>query len=717
MTAKTSGLGKAFRLATLFLAGIASTPVHAQGMVGTTPVKSTKPTGVPTISGNPSRMLVAGTFYDFRPSAADPNGDPLTFSINRLPRWATFDAKTGRLHGTPVVSDVGKIKGVQISVSDGTSKKSLGKFSIKVVAGKPPTISGAPAAAATEGQVYAFQPTAADSDLQTLSYAIINKPTWATFDAATGRLSGTPPKGSAGTYANVGISVTDGASTASLTPFSIAVAAAPNAVPKISGTPPGSVQVGQTYEFVPAAADADGDALRFAVVSAPSWATFDSTTGRLTGKPQAGNEGSYADIVISVSDGIAFSFLTPFTITVTTAPASKPSPPNSPPTIGGTAPATAVEGGAYAFQPSASDGDGDPLTFSASNLPTWLTIDAGTGRVSGTAPTGSTGTYTGIVVTVSDGKVPVSLPAFAITVAKPSSNSPPTIVGTPATVAKAGVYYSFKPTISDADGDPLKLLIGNRPHWLTFNYETGELAGAPSDSDVGTYSNVQITAYDGKTSVSAPAFAITVTDSTSTNAPPKISGSPAASVKEGVAYSFTPSASDPDGQALRFGIANMPSWATFDTVTGRLSGTPGVGAAGPYGNIVISVSDGQVSATLPAFSITVTAASQVNRAPTISGSPAGTATEGTAYSFQPSASDLDGDSLTYSASGVPAWLTFNGSTGKLSGTPPKGSAGTFSGIAISVSDGRFRRRCRPSRSPCRRLRTRHQRSPVRRRRA
>ena len=232
-----------------------------------------------------------------------------------------------------------------------------------------------------------FQPTAADSDLQTLRYAIINKPTWATFDAATGRLSGTPPKGSAGAYANVGISVTDGASTASLASFTITVAAAANAAPQIMGTPTGSVQVGQVYDFVPAAADADGDSLRFAIVNAPSWATFDATTGRLTGKPQAGNEGPYADIVISVSDGKLFGFLPPFTITVAAAPVNKPvtPTPNSPPTISGTAPTGAVEVAAYAFQPSASDADGDALTYSASNLPAWLAINAGTGRVSGVA--------------------------------------------------------------------------------------------------------------------------------------------------------------------------------------------------------------------------------------------------------------------------------------------------------------------------------------------
>ena len=50
----------------------------------------------------------------------------------------------------------------------------------------------------------------------------------------------------------------------------------------------------------------------------------------------------------------------------------------------------------------------------------------------------------------------------------------------------------------------------------------------------------------------------------------------------------------------------MPAWATFDIVTGRLSGTPAATDAGTYANVVISVSDGTASATLPAFSIVVT---------------------------------------------------------------------------------------------------------------
>jgi len=688
MVDKTTGLGKALWLGALLAAAMASTTANAQGMIGPAPVKATTPTGVPTISGNPSRMLVAGTFYDFRPSASDPNGDPLTFTISRLPRWATFDPATGRLYGTPVTSDVGKIKGIVITVTDGANNKSLPKFSIKVVAGKGPQINGNPGKDAKEGEAYAFQPTASDPDGQKLEYGIINKPSWASFDAATGRLAGTPPKGSAGSYANVGISVTDGANTASLAPFTITVAESPNTAPKITGTPAVSVQVGQVYDFVPAASDAEGDALRFAIVNRPAWASFDAATGRLTGKPATGNEGTYADIVISVTDGALISFLTPFTINVTAAPANKTPAPNNAPTISGSAPTVAVEGSAYAFQPSASDADGDPLVFSAANLPTWLAINPSTGRLGGTPGTGSSGTYTGIVVTVSDGKAPVSLPAFSITVAKASGNSAPTISGTPGTSVKAGYFYSFKPSTSDADGDTLSFAIMNKPSWATFNFQTGELIGNTTDADVGTYANIRISVSDGQVAVALPLFTITV-NGAGTNTPPSIGGAPSLSGKEGVAYSFLPSASDPDGQALAFGIANKPSWANFDSATGRLSGTPGTGTAGTYSNIVISVSDGQASATLPAFSITVAAASVQNRAPTISGSPATAVTEGSAYAFQPIGTDPDGDPLTFSATGVPSWATFNSSTGKMSGTPAKGAAGTYSGIVISVSDGKL----------------------------
>lgn len=58
---------------------------------------------------------------------------------------------------------------------------------------------------------------------------------------------------------------------------------------------------------------------------------------------------------------------------------------------------------------------------------------------------------------------------------------------------------------------------------------------------------------------------------------------------------------------LSFSVRNMPPWATFSIATGLVSGTPSSTQTGTYGNIIVSVSDGQASSALPAFSITVTA--------------------------------------------------------------------------------------------------------------
>jgi hypothetical protein len=76
---------------------------------------------------------------------------------------------------------------------------------------------------------------------------------------------------------------------------------------------------------------------------------------------------------------------------------------------------------------------------------------------------------------------------------------------------------------------------------------------------------------------------------------------------QGTAYSFQPTASDPDGNTLTFSIQNAPSWTTFNTTTGRLQGTPTAGNVGTFGNIVIRVSDGTTTTSLAAFSISVVA--------------------------------------------------------------------------------------------------------------
>jgi hypothetical protein len=191
---------------------------------------------------------------------------------------------------------------------------------------------------------------------------------------------------------------------------------------------------------------------------------------------------------------------------------------------------------------------------------------------------------------------------------------------------------------------------------------------------------------------SLPAFSARYHAPGTSNIAPVISGTPATSVVAGSAYSFQPTATDANGDRLSFSISNKPAWARFSSKTGRLSGTPGSGSVGTYSNILISVSDRKSSASLPAFSIRVDATTSsansgntANNPPVISGSPTGSVVSGNPYSFQPTATDADGDPLTFSISGKPAWASFSGSTGRLSGTPA--TSGTYSNIVISVSDG------------------------------
>jgi len=305
---------------------------------------------------------------------------------------------------------------------------------------RPPVIGGSPATGVLEGELYGFVPTASDPDGNPLTFSIANKPAWAMFTASSGLLSGIPPIGSANTYSNVTISVSDGkGGSASLAPFGITVSAKANNPPDIWGIPALSVNAGEAYVFKPSASDPDGQKLTFEVQGMPGWASFDTSTGTLSGTPAVANAGKSASITISVTDGQASDSLAPFSITVVK--------PNTPPTIGGTPAASVTAGQAYGFTPVASDPDGQTLTFSIANMPAWASFDSTTGRLYGTPAAAYSGTQSGIVITVSDGKSTASLPAFAVTVVAPTPGS--------ATV-------SWSQPMTYEDGTPIANLAGYR---------------------------------------------------------------------------------------------------------------------------------------------------------------------------------------------------------------------------------------------------------------
>jgi len=86
-----------------------------------------------------------------------------------------------------------------------------------------PTISGAPIRTVVQGEFYEFMPSANDADDDKLVFSIARKPAWAEFDAATGRLWGTPSEADVGNFTNIKISVSDGTDQASLTAFDVSV--------------------------------------------------------------------------------------------------------------------------------------------------------------------------------------------------------------------------------------------------------------------------------------------------------------------------------------------------------------------------------------------------------------------------------------------------------------------------------------------------------------
>jgi hypothetical protein len=110
--------------------GTTNTPQPQTSPSPNTPSDNT----VPTIQGKPITAVVVGQSYSFQPTANDPDGDAVSFSISNLPGWASFDNKTGRLSGKPTAADVGSYADIRISVSDGKASASLAAFSVVVSA-------------------------------------------------------------------------------------------------------------------------------------------------------------------------------------------------------------------------------------------------------------------------------------------------------------------------------------------------------------------------------------------------------------------------------------------------------------------------------------------------------------------------------------------------------------------------------------------------------
>ena len=174
------------------------------------------------------------------------------------------------------------------------------------------------------------------------------------------------------------------------------------------------------------------------------------------------------------------------------------------------------------------------------------------------------------------------------------------------------------------------------------------------------------------------------------NQPPVLNAIGDQSLREGSSQSITISATDADGDALVFSSTALPSYATFvdngdDTATLNLA--PQAADIGTS-SLTISVTDGENDSVSETITIDVTAV-PVNVVPVLSSIGDQTLQEGTSQSITVTATDGNGDALTFSSTTLPSYAIFtdNGNnTATFALQPQVGDAGIAT-ISISVTDG------------------------------
>ncbi|MFO0599797.1 MAG: putative Ig domain-containing protein [Myxococcaceae bacterium] len=540
---------------------------------------------------------------------------PMQFNASNLPGTVSFNSTTGVFANNAGVTGVFNIPVVATNAFGSDYK------TIAVSIGGAPVITSALTASGAVGSAFSYTLTATGN--ATIVLSVSSLPAWATFNPATGVLSGTPT--SAGTL-SIGLSAVNGVGSSQQTLLlTVSGPAVITSGLSVSGT------AGQAFSY---SMTAEGTApLTRSIANAPAWLTFDAATGLMTGTPPSG--GTFT-VDMTASNAIGSDTKT-LTITVTTPP--------SPPSITSSLTASGSVGAPFSYTITASGQA--PMTFSASSLPAWATLDANTGVISGT-PDVAGPVSIGLGATNAIGSDSKTL---VLSIVSPA-------VITSATSASGITGAAFSYTLTASGVAPITLSMSGVPAWATFNSSTGELSGTAAE---GVFS-VSLGASNGGGSDSKT---LTITIRT----PPVITSALSASGVVGQAFSYTLTSS---GTApVTLSASSLPSWASFNAATGVISGTPDTEA-------VSSISLGASNA---AGSDAQTLVLTVRSAPAITSALSASGVVGQPFSYTLTASGTA--PVTLSASGLPSWASFNPSTGVLSGTP---DAEAVSSISLGASN-------------------------------
>jgi hypothetical protein len=173
---------------------------------------------------------------------------------------------------------------------------------------------------------------------------------------------------------------------------------------------------------------------------------------------------------------------------------------------------------------------------------------------------------------------------------------------------------------------------------------------------------------------------VSPTTATSGNYAPVLAVIGDLSASETQTLTFTVGASDADGDTLTYSASGLPTGASFAPATRVFTWTPTNTQGGTHW-VTFGVTDGQIPVTQ---TIAITVAEVVNNAPVLAAIGNKNVNEGSLLGFSVSATDSDGHSLTYSATGLPSGANFTGQT--FTWVPTYEQAGTYS-VTFTVTDG------------------------------
>src|SRR3989344_3054083 len=270
-------------------------------------------------------------------------------------------------------------------------------------------------------------------------------------------------------------------------------------------------------------------------------------------------------------------------------------------------------------------------------------------------------------------------------------NRLPVITSTPVTQVNEGANYAYDVQATDADGDTLVYSLTTAPMWLSINSQTGLITGTAPQVSADTQYNVVVSVSDGKGSVTQ-SYVLTVKNVVvpPVNNPPVITSTPISQINEGQNYVYDVDATDADGDTLVYSLTQKPSWLSINSQSGLITGTAPFVSSDTQFSVTVKVSDGTGFVT-QSYTLTVKnvpIVPPVNNLPVITSTPVTQVNEGANYVYDVNANDADGDTLTYTLTQKPSWLSINSQSGLITGTAPQVDSDYEFIATVKVSDGK-----------------------------